>query len=182
MSALVKILPHYTYEDYCQWEGRWEIIDGIPYAMSPSPSLRHQWISSNVKGELRNALKAAPCNKDCRVYDFIDLKISEDTVVQPDASVVCGETPVAYLDFPPVILVEILSPATRTKDLMGKYDRYQRFGISYYMIVDPHLNTVDIRELADAIYTKQLVDASGQFRFRLNDGCHITVPLDKIWE
>jgi hypothetical protein len=37
MSA-VKLLPHYTYEDYCHWEGRWEVIDGISYAMIPAPS------------------------------------------------------------------------------------------------------------------------------------------------
>ncbi|HJY21679.1 MAG TPA: hypothetical protein VJ279_02270 [Hanamia sp.] len=34
MSA-VKIQPYYTYKDYCAWEGRWELIDGIPFAMSP---------------------------------------------------------------------------------------------------------------------------------------------------
>ncbi len=26
--------PHYTYNDYCQWEGKWELIEGIPYALS----------------------------------------------------------------------------------------------------------------------------------------------------
>ncbi len=31
MNPAIKILPHYTYEDYCHWEGRWELIDGIPY-------------------------------------------------------------------------------------------------------------------------------------------------------
>jgi hypothetical protein len=30
MSGLAKILPHYTYEEYCQWKGRWELIEGIP--------------------------------------------------------------------------------------------------------------------------------------------------------
>lgn len=38
MSA-VRILPHYTYSDYCNWEGRWELIEWIPYAMSPAPSM-----------------------------------------------------------------------------------------------------------------------------------------------
>lgn len=33
MSA-VKLLPYYTYKDYCNWEGRWELIEGIPFAMS----------------------------------------------------------------------------------------------------------------------------------------------------
>ncbi|TCK06622.1 hypothetical protein [Phorcysia thermohydrogeniphila] len=28
-------LPHYTYEDYKHWEGKWELIEGIPYAMCP---------------------------------------------------------------------------------------------------------------------------------------------------
>ncbi len=49
MSSGIKILPHYTYEDYCQWEGRWELIEGIPYAMSPAPVPGNQWVSSNIK-------------------------------------------------------------------------------------------------------------------------------------
>ena len=44
MSSVIKILPYYTYEDYCHWEGRWELIDGIPYAMSPAPNPIHQWL------------------------------------------------------------------------------------------------------------------------------------------
>jgi len=30
-------LPHYTYDNYVQWEGRLELICGVPHAMSPSP-------------------------------------------------------------------------------------------------------------------------------------------------
>jgi hypothetical protein len=29
-------LPHYTYDDYAQWEGRWEIISGVPYEQGKS--------------------------------------------------------------------------------------------------------------------------------------------------
>ena len=32
-------LPHYSYQDYRRWEGDWELIEGIPYAMTPSPTL-----------------------------------------------------------------------------------------------------------------------------------------------
>jgi len=38
-------LPHYTYDDYSQWEGRWELIDGIAYAMTPAPWFSHQRVS-----------------------------------------------------------------------------------------------------------------------------------------
>ncbi len=34
----------YTYGDYETWpeDQRWELIDGIPYDMTPAPSPRHQ--------------------------------------------------------------------------------------------------------------------------------------------
>lgn len=32
MSFVEKYRPCYTYEDYCQWDGNWELIDGMPYA------------------------------------------------------------------------------------------------------------------------------------------------------
>ena len=182
MSALVNILPHYTYDDYRLWEGRWEIIDGIPYAMSPAPSMRHQWISSNIKGELRSALKRTACN-ECKVYDFIDVKITEDTVVQPDAAVVCGETPKLFLDFPPVIVVEVLSPSTQIKDRNAKFDRYQKFGVAYYMLVDVDANQIEIYHLADGKnYSRQSPDNSNSFTFHLSEHCDLTLSLPGIWE
>jgi hypothetical protein len=53
MSSPVKILPHYTYADYVQWEGQWELIDDIPYAMSPSPVPKHQRIANNLGGRIQ---------------------------------------------------------------------------------------------------------------------------------
>ena len=45
MSIANKYRPHYTYDDYCQWEGRWELIEGMPYAMSPAPVPAHQRVA-----------------------------------------------------------------------------------------------------------------------------------------
>ena len=70
MLSPIKILPHYTYEEYCQWEGRWELIEGIPYAMSPTPVPRHQWISCNIKSELKDAIKKALC-KNCVGMEYV---------------------------------------------------------------------------------------------------------------
>lgn len=56
MSA-VKLLPHYSYDDYCNWEGRWELIEGLPFAMSPTPSPRHQWVVANIIYELKKGIK-----------------------------------------------------------------------------------------------------------------------------
>lgn len=67
MNAAIRILPHYTYEEYCKWEGRWELIDGIPFAMSPAPLPEHQLIGGNVICEFKSAVKRSGC-KNCKVY------------------------------------------------------------------------------------------------------------------
>ncbi len=107
-------MPHYTYEDYCQWEGRWELIDGIPYAMSPAPHPTHQWLDMNIGAEFLNAIRKAKC-KHCKVYDFIDVKVQEDTIVQPDISIVCKPISKKFLDFPAALVIEVLSPSTGFK-------------------------------------------------------------------
>lgn len=40
----IEDLPHYTYDDYVTWEGRWELIQGIPYAMTPAPVIRQAYM------------------------------------------------------------------------------------------------------------------------------------------
>jgi len=35
----------YTIEDWKQWDGRWELIHGLAYDMTPAPSTEHQQIS-----------------------------------------------------------------------------------------------------------------------------------------
>jgi hypothetical protein len=57
MGHAQRILPSYTYDDYAHWEGRWELIDGIPFAMSPLPSPKHQRIASELRFQLRDAIK-----------------------------------------------------------------------------------------------------------------------------
>lgn len=54
MGALLKpaYLPHYTYDDYARWEGDWELIEGVPFAMSPAPSIRHQSLSVSITWKL----------------------------------------------------------------------------------------------------------------------------------
>ena len=41
MSIADKYRPHYTYMDYLVWERRWGLIDGMPYAMRPTPAADH---------------------------------------------------------------------------------------------------------------------------------------------
>ncbi|MCW3090070.1 MAG: hypothetical protein JWP81_1139 [Ferruginibacter sp.] len=181
MNSAIKILPHYTYEDYCQWEGRWELIEGIPYAMCPAPVPRHQLVSNSIKFELTGAIKKSGC-KNCNVYDFIDIKVSEDTIVQPDAVVVCKEIIQPFLDFPAALVVEILSPSTAMKDRNNKFYIYQSQKIPYYLIIDVDKNEVEIYHLKeDEKYLLENVSTADPYTFNLDKDCAIDVVLNNIW-
>ena len=182
MTSFVKILPHYTHEDYCQMEGRWELIEGIPWAMSPTPLPRHQWTSANVKYQLIDAIKKSKC-KNCKVYDFIDIKIAEDTILQPDAVVVCKEINKPFLDFPATIVVEILSPSTAMKDRNNKFYIYQTQQIPYYLIIDVDKNEVEIYHLKeDGKYQLETVAPANIYIFKLDDNCSVKLPITNIWQ
>lgn len=182
MDSALRVLPHYTYTDYLEWEGRWEIIEGIPYAMSPAPTPRHQLIAANIKYELISGIKKANCG-NCHVYDFIDFKPAEDVVVQPDALIICGSVKKNFLDFPPSLVVEILSPSTALKDRNNKYIIYESQKIPYYLIIDPDNNVIEVYKLnTQNKYAMEVFDPALPYTFNLKDECSIDATLANIWQ
>lgn len=181
MGSSVKILPHYTYEDLKGWQDQWELIDGFPYAMSPAPVPMHQFIATNLVAEFRESLKHAGCS-DCKATIYLDYKVSDDTILQPDVLIVCGKIEGKFLDFAPALVVEILSPATALKDRNNKYAIYEKQLIPYYLIIDPDKKIVEIYKLnSENKYIPELFDPSIPYTFILKDGCSIEVPLSNIW-
>ncbi len=171
-------LPHYTYDDYIQWEGRWEIINGIPYAMVPAPAFNHQRISSRIDGQLYRLLK--DCKK-CMALLPVDWQISEDTVVQPDNLVVCGENiDDKKLSMPPALVFEILSPASERKDRVLKYQLYREAGVKYYCIVDPESKSADVFTLRHKEYKKTEGFRDGKIMFDLGP-CSIAFDFNEVF-
>jgi Uma2 family endonuclease len=114
MGALkLEDLPHYTYDDYLLWEGNWELIDGIAYAMAPSPSIEHQTISSKVQRQLEEATEEFT---KCLALLPVDWKINDEIVVQPDNMVICYKPKGKFLTKAPSIIFEVLSKSTSHKD------------------------------------------------------------------
>ena len=160
MGALkLEYLPSYTYEDYKLWEDNWELIYGVPYAMAPAPMIKDQNISSKIARYLGESLEN--CQK-CQVLLPIDWKISDDTIVQPDNSVICHNPKnEAYITKAPRIIFEILSKSTAKKDKELKYELYQQEGVKYYIIVDPNESIAKVYELKKGRYIK-VIDASDE--------------------
>lgn len=147
----------YTYADYLTWpdEERWELIDGVPYDMSPAPNRRHQEISMALAGEFYAFLKGKPC----KVYAApFDVRLPRDgevedkdikTVVQPDLVIVCKRE---RLDDKgclkaPDLAVEILSRYTSSKDSVKKFNLYEREGVREYWVIRPDEKTVAVFKL-----------------------------------
>jgi len=172
-------LPHYTYNDYVQWEGRWEIIRGIPYAMAPLPSKKHQRLSQKIAHRLEELLKNCP---RCSAYLPLDWQITEDTVVQPDNLVVCDENEEDdILLVPPVLVFEILSPSTSRKDRTLKYQLYQEAGVTYYCIVDPETQSAEVFVLRESEYRAVEDSQEGKINFDLGP-CSIAFDFREIFK
>ena len=174
----LKYIPHYTYEDYCHWEGQWELIDGIPIAMSPAPVPKHQRVSGNLYQIFNIALKQK-CKK-CLSYQAIDWLVKDDTVLQPDFLVACEPITKKYIDSSPVLVAEILSPSTAIKDRNAKFQIYESKGVKYYMVIDINIEKIEIYGLSDHQYQPVAVNPNS-FEFKLHDGCAIKVSFDDVW-
>lgn len=136
--ALRKPEDRFTWQDYLAWPDseRWEIIDGVAYAMSPAPSTKHQ----RVAGRLHALFDRLLSGKGCTPFIApTDVKLSEQDIVQPDILVVCDPAKItpSHIEGAPDVVVEILSPHTSTKDLREKKALYERAGVREYVVVDP---------------------------------------------
>jgi Uma2 family endonuclease len=179
MSNAVKILPHYTYDDYIQWEGKWEIIDGIPYAMSPAPTPKHQIIANTLGALFYNELKN--CDH-CKAAQFIDYKITEDTILQPDISILCQKITKKFIDFPPALVVEILSPSTALKDRHTKSHLYASQKVPHFILVSPETEDVEIYTFQENDYVLKKKEKDFTYKFDFPEGCSATIDFSEIWK
>jgi len=150
----------YTYADYLTWQfdEMVELIKGKVFRMSPAPSNRHQEISINLAGEIKHFLKNNLCKLRTAPFDVRFVKNIDDkeitTVTQPDLCVICDKSKLDEKGClgAPDFIIEILSPASSSKDVHEKYDLYEEFGVKEYWIVEPAIGMVDIFLLKDEKY------------------------------
>ena len=173
----VSYRPRYQVEDYLGWEGDWELWDGVPVSMSPSPDFFHQSIGGNLYSQLRNQLAREECPADCSALYEIDWHIDRNTVVRPDLVLVCERPEGRWIEKRPEFVAEILSPSTRQKDLVAKRELYAANGVPFYLIVDPDERGATLLRLEGGSYAEESADSP----FELHPGCELRLDLPALF-
>lgn len=134
--------PRMTVDEFLVWAenqpGRYELVNGEIFAMSPERA-RHSLVKYATQTALSRAIKRAdlPCHM---MPDGMTVRIDAATTFEPDALAYCG--PAIDLDAVevphPVIVVEVLSPGTKSVDTGAKLVGYfQLASVAHYLIIDP---------------------------------------------
>jgi Uma2 family endonuclease len=139
-----------TYDDFLLFpedDGlRHEIIDGVHY-VTPSPSLRHQDLVGRLHLALGNHLAAHPGIG--RVFlSPLDVIFTIHDIVEPDLLFVEPDQleimTAKNIQGAPAIVVEVVSPSTRSRDERIKRALFDRGGVREYWIVDPDRSRVTV--------------------------------------
>jgi len=173
---------YHTYEEYLGWEDRWELIDGVAYAMSPAPYPSHQNIVLNCAFELKKNFECSG-ERQCQIYiSPIDWKINKTTVVQPDVAIFCEKTKKQFFSKTPPLIIEVLSRATALKDVTTKFELYQKEGVTYYIIIEPTTQIADIFKLHDGKYQLlQKATRNDNLKFEM-EGCKTRIDFGAVFE
>ncbi|MEW5919342.1 MAG: type II toxin-antitoxin system prevent-host-death family antitoxin [Bacillota bacterium] len=122
---------------------RYELIDGEVYLLA-SPSFKHQVVVNEIAWHFNNYFRGKPCRSltaplDIRLFGFATKFEEDPNVVQPDVVVICDEEKVnveGKYEGVPALVVEILSPSTKGKDMAVKLNLYMKSGVREYWVVD----------------------------------------------
>ncbi|MGH2558984.1 MAG: Uma2 family endonuclease [Thermomicrobiales bacterium] len=167
-----------TYEDLLNTpddNNRYEIIGG-ELVVSPAPVPVHQEIIVGLI--LRIGGFVADRGLGNIYTSPIDVKLTEHNYVEPDIVFIRQErlsiVGPSYIDGYPDLIVEVLSPSSRRRDLVHKAALYSASGVQEYWQVDPQAKTLTINVLRSGHYLPS-VHASGITTSEVLDGLAIDV-------
>ncbi|MBP3900054.1 MAG: Uma2 family endonuclease [Blautia sp.] len=150
----------YTIDDYYALpeDQRMELIDGVFYDMG-APSMTHQRILGDLYILFRECTDHHAGH--CDVYlSPCDVRLDRDnyTMVQPDLLVICRDYDKNAIRYEgaPDLAVEILSPSTRSKDMVLKLYKYKNAGVREYWIIDPAKKVVIVHRFEEENYTPEI--------------------------
>lgn len=136
-----------SYEEYMNLvnssDQRYELIDGEIYLLA-SPSFKHQIVVNEIAWHFNNFFREKPCRSltaplEVKLFSHAAELKGEPNVVHPDVVVISDVDKVneeSKYEGIPTLIVEVLSPSTKGKDMAIKLHLYMKSGILEYWIAD----------------------------------------------
>lgn len=147
-----------------------DLIEGVFIMASPASS-EHSELQAFLLTTIRFFVKARALGTvrgENAAY-----RLNENNVYQPDVSFLSRErlhlSGEVYVDGPPDLAIEVISPSSRRYDLVEKRINYARFGTREYWIIDPIERSASAYELVQGEWIPIHAEA-GVLRSKVLDG------------
>ena len=127
---------------------RAEWVDGVT-VVSPPPMPKHQIVGKRLTRAFDDALSGFEAYQEGGVDLERSLRI-------PDVLVVRDLEDEIWIERPPLIAVEVISPSSRTEDRVRKLNEYLVGGVGYYLLVDRFERTLIALRNDDGVWTPVL--------------------------
>ncbi len=152
------VQPRLTYADVQALPDdgkRYELLEG-ELVVSPAPTPKHQKVTGRTYAFL---LRAEDGGYGEAYVAPVYVVFDDEEVTEPDVIFVrrerLGIVTASEVRGAPDLVVEVLSPSTRRRDLRVKMQIYARFGVPFYWVADPDAETVQPHELTPQGYVAQ---------------------------
>ena len=156
-SIKAKKLTYEAYLALAEIKQRYEIVDGV-LIMPPAPTPNHQWIMFEISVRLRSFVN----ERDLGVVlpAPVDLLIQRAPLRtrQPDILYLSVERTgvkgsnelrgLQFLEIPPDLVVEVLSPSNTRRDIEDELADYRQVGVKECWLVSPEAETVEVLRLS----------------------------------
>lgn len=158
---------------------RYELLRGDLY-VTPSSSPMHQSVSGQLLLQLVAYFHTRGLGQV--FYAPLDLILTEQDVFVPDLLVIADSSYITKrgIEKAPLLVVEILSPSTRTTDLGAKSRRYAELGVEHYWIVDPEERRLRCYRSVDGAF-QPLVEAAGDATLVHPAWDGMTIDVGALW-
>lgn len=177
--------PFFDAQAYLAWEAeqstKHEYHDGEVFAMAGA-SDAHVTVAGNVYMALRNHLRGSPCSV---FISDMKLRVEEDNAFfYPDVFVTCAESDrgQSHSKSAPVLVVEVLSPATSAYDRGAKFAAYRKLPtLREYALIDPERLSLDLfrRDGDSKRWVLHPIEAGGYVEWA---SVGLQVPLEALYE
>jgi Uma2 family endonuclease len=177
--------PFFDAQAYLAWEAeqstKHEYHDGEVFAMAGATDA-HVTVAGNVYMALRNHLRGSPCSV---FISDMKLRVEEDNAFfYPDVFVTCADSDrgQSHSKSAPVLVVEVLSPATSAYDRGAKFAAYRKLPtLREYALIDPERLSLDLfrREGDSKRWVLHPIEAGGHVEWA---SVGLQVPLEALYE